>query len=105
MSHSVELDDSFKDGLPKLKDEARKQVGQILGCLRTNAFFEPGDDYLFQRSPRGESCACAHSSGSWGNWRLVWYYEYSALPSTVDVVVVLLVEEAFDLTPIKPRSV
>jgi hypothetical protein len=40
-----------------------------------------------------------------GDWKLAWYYEYSSvLPSAVEVVVVLLVQEVFELTPIKPRA-
>jgi hypothetical protein len=105
MSHHVDLDDSFKDNLPKLKDEVRRQVGAIVHSLQANEFLEPGDDYLFERSPKDQSCGCAHSSGSWGDWKLVWYYEYSSvLPSAVEAVVVLLVQEGFELTPIKPRS-
>ena len=51
MSHFVDVDDSFKDNLPKLRDEVRNQVGTIFKSLQANAFFEPSDDYLFERNP------------------------------------------------------
>jgi hypothetical protein len=105
MTHFVELDVSFKDNLPELTESAQGEIARIISALERDPFFEPGDDYLFQRNSSDQSCVCVRISGSWGNWKIVWCYEYSSvLPSNVEVVVVAMVREAVELKVIKPRS-
>jgi hypothetical protein len=106
MSHHVDIDDTFKDNLPKLNNDARKQVGAIFQALQVDKFFEPGEDYFFARDPKDQSCACTHINGTWGKWKMVWCYEYfHVMNSSVEAVVVLLVEDhPLELTTIKPRS-
>ena len=105
MSHFVELDASFRDSLPELRDNVQGEIARIISALEQDPFFEPGDDYLFQRDSSDQSCVCSRLSGSWGNWKMVWCYEYSpTLPSNVEAVVVALVQEAVELKVIKPRS-
>ncbi|MGC1372947.1 MAG: hypothetical protein WA824_12495 [Candidatus Sulfotelmatobacter sp.] len=103
MSHLLDLDDSFKDNISELKNPARGEIGSILSSLEDDPFFEPGSEYLFQRSPKDQHCVC--SSRCWDSWKLVWYYEYSSLmPSTVEVIVLMLVREPSELSTIKPRT-
>jgi hypothetical protein len=100
--HFLDLDDTYKDNFPKLRHAVKDEIGRILSSLQTDAFFVPSDDYLFERDPQDQSCACTHSSGSWENWKLLWYYQYFLdFPSIVEVVVVMLVKE--ELKSIEPR--
>ncbi|MGB9489650.1 MAG: hypothetical protein WCA92_04205 [Terriglobales bacterium] len=102
--HTLEYDESFYKDLSALNKTANVEIGQILFSLQNEAFFEPSDQYLFERSKVDQSCACTHSSGSWGGWKLLWYYQYSTfLPSTVEVIIVMLAYEPVALQPIKPR--
>jgi hypothetical protein len=104
MKHVIDLDKSFEEEIHNLPSAAREQiVGIIIYALETDPFFEPGDDYLFERSAKNQSCACTHGSGSWEGWKLLWYYEYSAtFPTMVEVICVVLVKEPFELGLIKP---
>lgn len=105
MKHVIDLDKSFEVEIHNLPSVAREQiVGGIISALETDPFFEPGDDYLFERSSKDQSCACTHSSGSWEGWKLLWYYEYSpTLPTMVKVIGLVLVKEPFELKTIKPK--
>lgn len=108
MSHFVDLDASFKSNFNDLlarSGDVRNQIGYIISSLEKDPFFVPGDDYLFQRDPGDQSCVCAHLSGSWGDWKLVWYYEYSSfLPSIIEAVVVTLAKEAIEFKVVRPQS-
>jgi hypothetical protein len=105
MIHVVDLENSFKENLSFLKETAQRQVGAIVSALQGNPFFEPSDEYLFERNPKDQSSACTHSDGSWDGWKLLWYYEYSSsLPSSIEAVVVELIKEAVELKVIRPRT-
>src|SRR5579863_2107841 len=101
MSHFVELDESFEN-IGVLNERVQDQIGLILSALERDALYTPNDtQYLFQRDAEGV-CSCRHIS-DWGDWQLTWLFEYFRhLPSTIQTVVVALIQEPIQLETLLP---
>lgn len=101
----VELDDSFVKNIANLSNKARHQIGAIIKNLESDEYYQPHDDHIIcSRNEIDNACACQHLS-EWGDWKLVWYYEYSATyTSTVETVVIMLVEEPLQARTLRKKS-
>jgi len=101
MAHHVKWHNCFVKNIDHFDTRVRKQILAIVHELEQDKFFKPDDDnFVFERDEREGICICQHIN-DWGDWQLVWYYEYlPRLSSTIDSVVVMLVRQPMQrLTP------
>jgi hypothetical protein len=105
MAHTVELHDSFATSIGLLSQGVQDEMGVIVSALEADPYFEPDpSEYFFKRHVEQHSCSCRHMS-HWGDWQLLWLYEYShRFSSMISNIVVALIEEPVEVKPILPRT-